>query len=647
MKPRKEFWYMKWISSARVSRSSGGLRVVAALAFLAAAGCHSLEVANPNDPDVTRALASGGDVQSLLGGGFRNWYHSMADVDPNIAWDITADHEEMAWGNWAARYTGWEPRIYPYVNTHTDPNTWTPVGEELWYNNYAAVVSANLVLKALAATPPVRIPGPIDSSSNQMIRTAATFLQGVAMSQIALTYDSGYALDENTDVTKIKLVGRDSVQKVALAKLDKAITMATGATWTSIPERFLNQTGEAWTPAQLVKVANTFAARAVAYYAHNVTENAAANWSKVVTYASAGISSGAPFDMEIIGDGPMDANGATPNEWVNDHLGMAESFQIWMRTDYRVICLFDPTYQCHKTNNGIFPRMPVTSDARFTGGGAPGNNCIDPSIITISNVTAGEYCSLPGGTGNADFIYDSLLADWPGYSPARGYYRFSPVGHVRYWNIGYDSPDNYVGRVPFILAAENDLLWAEALVRTGGAFATAAAKINTTRVGRGKLPALTGAETAAQLLNAIIYEKAIELYGTGDRVAYYDARRWSANLNPHYYTAANDADQTGWGPYGTGLQPGSIRLFPVPAQELTLLGDKIYTFGGVSCTAPNTCTPVNPEPPAPPAHGAVVARGGSIFGVSPDGRVITGPGKYNAIADSIFAANRRARRRPM
>ena len=39
---------MNRISSARVSRSAGGLRVVAALAFLVAAGCHSLEVTNPN-----------------------------------------------------------------------------------------------------------------------------------------------------------------------------------------------------------------------------------------------------------------------------------------------------------------------------------------------------------------------------------------------------------------------------------------------------------------------------------------------------------------------------------------------------------------------------------------------------------------------
>jgi len=628
---------MRWISSARVSRSTGGLRVVAALAFLAAAGCHSLEVTNPDNPDVTRALASGGDVQSLLAGGWRNWYYSLTESDPNFAWDVTADHYESAWGNWAMRYEGWEPRIYPYVNSHTDPNTWTPIGESVWYPNYAAVVSANLVIKALA-TGTVAIPGPVDSSSNPMVRAAARFLQGVALSQIALSYDSGYSLDETTDVTKIKLVGRDSVQRTALAKLDQAIALSSGQTW-SIPSTFLNQSAP-WTAAQLAKVASFFAARTIAYFPHNVTENTAANWGKVLTYAQNGISAGTPFDLIVGGDGG--------NNWWNNRIGYGEYFSQWMRTNYRVTCLLDPNYHCHKANNGIFDAMPQSPDWRFNGDGVTGDNCVAPEYYTYSNlVPSALYCSTAnhmGGAQPADFVFDSLKADWTGFSSARGYQRWSDVGHVRYWDLSWASPNAFVGDMPFNLAAENDLLWAEALVRTGGSFPTAAAKINNSRVTRGHLPALTGTESAATLLNAIIYEKAIELYSTGDKVAYYDARRWSAGLaNPHYYLAANDSDQTGWTPYGTGLQPGSVRLFPVPAQELGLLGDAVYTYGGMTCPTVTTCTHTNPEPPAPPAHGAVAARGtGSIFGVAPDGRVITGPGKYNAVADSMFAAAKRA-----
>jgi len=634
---------MKWLSSSRVSRSAGGLRVVAALAFAAAAGCHSLEVTNPNQPDVTRALSSGADVQSLLGGAFGNWYHSLVDVDPTMGIDVGADHLESAWGNWAMRYYGWEPRIYPFVNTHTDPSTWTPVGEEIWYNNYAALVSANLVLKALKNG--IFIPGPApDSSSNPMARAAATFIQGVTMATVAMTYDSGYALDENTDVLTVKLVGRDSVAAFALGKLDAAITLATGGTW-SIPENFLNQTGEAWTATKLAQVANTWAARTLAYMPKVNTATASVNWAKVLSYASKGISSGTRFNMEIVGDGP-----ATPNAWWNDHEAYGNDFRLWARVSYRVVCLLDPAYLCHKDNNGIMGPMAQSADWRFSGDGVVGDNCVSPKVLSYTHFTAGQQCTNPAAAaanGYADFIYDALNADWTTFAASRGYWRFSAFGYVRWLNE--PNPTDYaVGTFPFVLAAENDLLWAEAAARTGD-LATAATKINISRVGRGHLTAAAAGDGLAALLNDIIYERAIELFSTGDRVAWFDARRWAPDLPAatlHYYTVANDSNQTGWGPYGTGLQPGVPHLYPVPAQELTLLGDNIYSFGGVQATATGQAgTPINPE-------FAVVARGSSgIFGVGSDGRVITGPGVYNKIAAALMAdqvkSKRSARSNPM
>jgi hypothetical protein len=84
------------------------------------------------------------------------------------------------------------------------------------------------------------------------------------------------------------------------------------------------------------------------------------------------------------------------------------------------------------------------------------------------------------------------------FNPARGRYHFSNVGHNRYHRHGVlDPTEGGVGTVPFLLAAENDLLWAEGLVRSGGSRAQAAQLINKTRVGRGQLPALTGSETSA------------------------------------------------------------------------------------------------------------------------------------------------------
>ena len=616
-------------------RRAAGFLAVAALVTLLAA-CHSLEVTNPNEPDLTRALASGGDVQSLLGGAFNKWYHSLVDINPSVMVDVMADHYESAWGNWGMKQQGWEPRLYPLVNSHTDASdNYRNDIEEPWYNNYGALVSANLVILALQNG--VKIPGPTDSSANPMILAAARFMQGAALSNIALVYDSGYAFDETTDPTQIRLVGRDSVQRAALVKLDAAIALAGGATaaW-SIPESFLHQIGEAWTNTQLAQVAGYWAARTIAYFPHDVAENAAANWGKVLTYASAGISAGTPFDMEIVGDGP-----GTPNSWWNDHREIASALFDWTRVNTRVACLFDAAFKCHHPNDAADQPIPQAADYRFNGDDVVGDNCI-PLVAYAALMSAdptgtayGAHCSTANKLGGADFVYlPASGATWTGYPASRGYWRFSNVAFVRYYFDGWDSPNYAVGKLQFVLAAENDLLWAEALARTGGSFATAAAKINKTRVGRGHLPALTGSESLQALIDAIAYERGIELYAAGPMIPWYDQRRLAPDLNPHYYSAAADSDQTGWLPYGKGLQPGTARLFPVPAQELSLLGDSIYTYGGS----------VAGEPPAPPARGAA-ARGSSIFGTTPDGRVITGPGRWVRMADAIMKAQREAHRK--
>jgi hypothetical protein len=624
---------MRWISSARVSRSTGGLRVLAALAFVAAAGCHSLEVTNPNDPDLTRALASGGDVQNLLAGGFNKWYHSFGDVQPGAPLDVTADHYESAWGNWGMKLMGWEPRLYEMINSHTDPfDNFRGDIEWPWYQNYAAVVAANLVVTAMGNG--VKIPGPVDSTSNPMVLAAARFLQGAALANIALRYDSGYAFDENTDPTAIELVGRDSVKNAALVKLDAAISLATGATsaW-SIPTNFLNQTTGNWSNTMLAQAANTWAARLLAYFPHNTTENGQVPWAQVESYASKGISSGTPFDMEIVGDGP-----GTPNGWWNDHTGISGAVFDWMRVSVRTVCLLQTGYECHRPNDNTDLPFPQSPDYRFNGDDVVGDNCVSAdNAAAIQAQDAAAYplhCSAAGSIGGADFAYMPINSNtWPGFPAARGYWRFSNVAQMRYYAPGWDSPDYAVGELPFVLAAENDLLWAEALVMQSNKNPTLAATlINKTHNGRGHLTDITAASTAAQLMAAIRYEVGIELFGVGEGVAWFDQRRWGPDLNPTYYsgsTGDHENPQTGWTAFGTGLQPGSVRLLPVPQQELTLIGHPVYTFGG----------PNYPEPPAPPVRGAPVVQGtSSIFGTTADGRVITGPGYYYTYADSLVHA---------
>src|SRR2546426_6519528 len=93
------------------------------------------------------------------------------------------------------------------------------------------------------------------------------------------------------------------------------------------------------------------------------------------------------------------------------------------------------------------------------------------------------------------------------FPPARGSYHQSNLQHIRYSRLasrGENTPggtEDGTGQDPFYTTQMNDLLWAEALIRSGGNLAQAAQLINNSRVGRGGLPALTGGEGVPALLD--------------------------------------------------------------------------------------------------------------------------------------------------
>jgi len=146
------------------------------------------------------------------------------------------------------------------------------------------------------------------------------------------------------------------------------------------------------------------------------------------------------------------------------------------------------------------------------------------------------------------------------FPAARGQYHQSNLAHIRYNHLAYlgeNLPEfDMNGQDPLYTTQMNDLLWAEGLIRSGNKLA-GAARINASRVGRGKLPALLGVESDAALLAALQYEQEIEFMGQGP-TPFYNRRRID------------------------GLQSGTPRHMPVPAKELDVLVREVYTFGGPS-----------------------------------------------------------------
>lgn len=467
---------------------------------LLSACSNDLTVPNLNDPDTKRAYSTAADVQSLMKSSFRDWFVANQDVDPNLAFVVMADALTCSYGNFGMRFNSNEPRI-AYANSTTSGDA--EVAREPWENNYQALGEANDALNAIASGVDV---------GNDGYAALGKLVQGATLANIALIYDKGFVIDETTPIpAPPDFVPYTQVAQAAVAKFDAAIAASDGASWTKLPEDVLPGTDV--TPDFIYALANTMAARVLAYTPRMSSENDAVDWAKVADYASKGISAGsAPFDFGVEGDGG--------NLWDAEYATYA-NYDPWLRVDMRIVHELIPSEPDH------FPDC----------------NYVTPPANTVPSASADHRLE-------TDFTY---IPDIP-YDPARGCYHFSNWAHTRYWYQSWSSDNPITGFIPAILAAENDLLWAEGLARSGGDLTLAASLVNNSRVGRGELPAV--AANKEDILAAIQYEQDIELLASGGGLQFYNRRRID------------------------GLQPGTPLHLPVPASELEINGLPVYTFGG-------------------------------------------------------------------
>jgi hypothetical protein len=477
---------------------------IAAVAALSA--CTDLDVTNPNAPDLERALATGEDVQNIAVSTINSWYLTSTELHPYTMMSVTADVSTANFGNFGMRFNNLEPRA-EYVNNSAGGDR--DVAENPWELNYGTLGAANDVLKAIANGVEI-----VDAQNTAKYQALAQFAQAASFTNLALIHDQAFIVDETVDVVADPpaLQPYTAVATTALAKWDKLIADLNGKN-ESYDAAVIPLTTGVLTSSKLSQISNTMAARTIALLPRTGAENTAANWAKVLTYAEKGISgTGVPrFDFTIAADN---------NNWWS-YIASYYDEPTWMRVDMRVINMMDPSQPAKFT--GTIPPAPSSPDARLGNGGA----------------TATDFQ-----------FHNAVIGD-----PARGIFMQSPYSHKRYRYTARTSPVPYEGPVPYILATENDLMIAEALIRTNGDLARAATLINNSRVGRGNLPPVSAATGVAGLLDALYYERVIELFATNG-VELFDGRRFEK------------------------LQPGTVRHIPVPAKELEVLSLPIYTFGG-------------------------------------------------------------------
>jgi len=509
------------------SRRSPIPRAVQIAATVVLTGC-SLPVENHNLPDRQRLYADPATIEASLAGAVQTWLNNRQGGATVMTLVTMADSYTSGWNNYCMRWFSAEPRI---AWDNITQGCTAPV-EGAWYSFYSAMSTANDILLAIRKNG-VKIGS---EAVTRRAETVSVMLQGVVLAVIAVNYDSGFVATEETkseDFTSLPVLSRQQLRDTALARFEEATRLAQAYPFTTPPEWTGSPGGPTYTSAQLVRLMSTLSAEVLALLPRNAAENAQVDWARVVALASRGLSAAPSFDFEFVSDWSQGGPWDNLKAWGND--------VTTIRVDTRVAQLLSPNQQ-HPwpAPNGNPP--PVSADRRMGDGSyGPEDNYLDMQ---------GFAATANAGT---DFVWSGLGQLFPS---GRGTYHNSNIGRYRYECANWIA--NVPGdrcQVPLYTIAFNDLLWAEGLIRSGGDRTLAATLINKTRVGRGGLPALTGAESLNQLLSALQYEQDIELMDIGS-TSFYNRRRID------------------------GLQPLTPRHIPMPYKELDLLKRELYTFGG-------------------------------------------------------------------
>lgn len=540
-------------------------------AALVGAGCQDLQVNNPNDPDRDRAINNPTDVENLIAGTFPIFWNPLHDyASAALLWSAWAQEgttTSQVGGIWA------NATQQPANAINNEPNQNASTGligpPQAWNDFHRVVSNANDGLNALARSD-MDLGG---EEANARARAIALFNRGLAWGNLAMGWDQATVLYEDTDlsgdataVVKERLLPYPQVLEAALNSIDEAIAIAqqtpfsVPASWYRSPEEFSS--------AELIRVANSYKARLMVYTARSPEERAQVDWDEVLTLTANGVTQ----DWGVL---VTPEAGGLVTDYIrqiqlNTQNGLQQS-----RADYETIGPADVsgTWQEY-LNTPLSQRRKIqitTPDRRITG------------ETPDSDGAYFRYMS-PDLVGSLE----TEGSAW-GFLSSRGLYNFSAYQWYRYRGAFHNI------FVPVVSVTENRLLRAEALLRTGDTEG-AADLINVTRTAEQTigqttypgLPPVTGdgvpeaADCVPQtrtgqcgdLMDALIYERRIELYGMDGM------RSW--------------VDNRGFGL----LREGNPIHMPIPGRELQTLGLPAYTYGGVggNCAFGSSCTPnfVNP-----------------------------------------------------
>ncbi len=536
--------------------------VLGSLLLFGAAGCSDLVVDNQNQPDRSRALATAGDVQSLINGAYQQWYTSEHHVaGPAMIYSISSFQHSSTAANFGMLNYSKFPRIAVENSvTHADYGNIAVS----WSQNYRALAALAEGLRVSANDP--KIAAGMGTASLLRNRIYGRFVQGIAHGSLALTYDAAFVIDENVAVIDESgapiLLGEPvpypQVMNAALQFLDEAIALASSpaAAGLTIDADLMAQSSAVTMP-QLVALARSYKARFRANVARTPAERAAVNWSQVLVDANAGVTTDWTTSATITFTRWLGGSESRIYQWASTWQqlpyfiwGMADQdgdYQRWLRLG---ITDRSPVFA-----GSTEPVLIVTPDTRFPQGATLSEQVNNwGTNIGIRRV----------GTPPAATVSNAVQFS----NAERGTWRWS-----QYYRRDFDATGGcQVGTCREVTVAEMRMLAAEAHFRMG-ALGTVVGLINPSRVAAGLSPADPAAPndgnsscvpkladgTCGGLFEMLKWEKRMLTWGTGPYGStwYFDGR--------------------GWG----DLYQGTPLQFPIPAEQASLLNLTVGTYGGI------------------------------------------------------------------
>ncbi len=464
-----------------------------------------LDVINENAPGSDIILSATETFPSLLSGAYNSYWNTAVSASPTFSL-TNAEVITSGYASWSSFDYYKVPRtVVP--NDLVDDVVLSPPAAA-WFGFYSGIPTVNRIIKALAVDGKKVLIGNEDHTQSTLAH--AYILRGILFGHLGLFYDKAFIVDENTDFTNYgyELSQYPEVIQFSIESIEKGLTIVNATQFTDPIEMFPDVT---FTSETLKKFANSMAARILASSARTPALAEQVDWNKVYEYASNGLDSDWGIQWK---DG---WNGKVISRDLLSHMQLYA--WDWIRVHQRVINMMAPG-----DPNAVYPW---------------------PDGVTALGEVTSQDKRLT--------TYFRHVGRHTGWNPStRGYNMLSEYKYVRY----EDEANNLSGFFPHFLKAENDLLKAEAALRSGKSTSEVATLINNSRVTNGALPALTGNETEDELLNAIFYERYLESDLVYPHLSFFDRRRKGE------------------------LRPGTLFHFPVPANELILHEIPFYTFGG-------------------------------------------------------------------